>query len=55
MGDTEYKKYPDITKDRIYLEMMEDILSVTSDKVIIDSKLNNILPLLNLDKKDGDR
>jgi len=46
----EYKKYPDITKDRIYLEMMGDILSKIKDKVIIDSELNNVLPFLPLDK-----
>ena len=49
----EYEKYPNITKDRIYLEMMEEILSATSNKVIIDSKLNNILPFLNLNKEAG--
>ena len=47
----EYEKYPEITKDRIYLEMMEDILSITSNKVIIDSKLENVLPFLNLNKE----
>ena len=50
----EYEKYPNITKDRIYLEKMEEILSSTSNKVIIDSKLNNILPFLNLNKESGD-
>ena len=47
----EYEKYPQITKDRIYLEMMEEILSVSSNKVIIDSELNNVLPFLNLNKE----
>ena len=49
----EYEKYPQITKDRIYLEMMEEILSVSSNKVIIDSELNNVLPFLNLNKEAG--
>ena len=46
----EYKKYPQITKDRIYLEKMSEILSKTSDKIIIDSKLDNVLPFLPLNQ-----
>tara|TARA_Y100001970_G_C14198599_1_gene839682 strand:- start:271 stop:1254 length:984 start_codon:yes stop_codon:yes gene_type:complete len=44
----EYKKYPQITKDRIYLEKISQVLSVASDKIIIDSELDNVLPFLPL-------
>ena len=46
----EYKKYPDITKDRIYLERMGEILSKVKDKTIIDSGLDNVLPFLPLNQ-----
>ena len=48
----EYKKAPEITEKRLFLEKMEEILASMPDKMIIDSKLEGVLPLLNLDK-DG--
>ena len=59
MGDTErfnatlneYNKAPNITKTRLFLETMERILSSMPDKMIIDSELDGVLPLLNLDKE----
>ncbi len=50
----EYRKAPEITRKRLFLESMEEILSSMPDKMIIDSKLEGVLPLLNLDKK-GDQ
>ena len=47
---SEYKKYPEITKDRIYLEKMGEILAKTKDKIIIDSELDNVLPFLPLNQ-----
>ncbi len=44
----EYKKAPQITTDRLYLENMERVLEKIPDKVIIDPDLDNLLPLLNL-------
>lgn len=44
----EYRKAKDVTKKRIYLETMEDILKHTQ-KIIMDSKAgNNVLPYLPL-------
>ncbi|GGZ28643.1 HflK protein [Echinicola pacifica] len=48
-----YIKAPEVTKQRIYLETMEKILPKLENKVIVDEKGNNVLPLLNLDKKGG--
>lgn len=45
---TEYKKSPEITRERLYLETMEQVLSNTK-KVITDSSGNNIM-MLPLDK-----
>ncbi|QQG46718.1 MAG: FtsH protease activity modulator HflK [Candidatus Azosocius agrarius] len=48
----EYKKAPDITKKRLYLEMMEYVLSKVS-KILIDSDSNNNLIYLPVDKLMG--
>ncbi|WP_194775457.1 FtsH protease activity modulator HflK [Pararhodonellum marinum] len=49
----EYVKAPEVTKQRIYLETMEKILPNLGNKIIVDEKGNNVLPLLNIDKKTG--
>ena len=48
----EYKKAPKITKDRYYIEAMNKIYSKTENKVIVDTKLDNFLPMLNLKNKE---
>ncbi|MDO8965580.1 FtsH protease activity modulator HflK [Algoriphagus sp.] len=45
-----YVKAPEVTKQRIYLETMEKILPKIGNKIIVDEKGNNVLPLLNIDK-----
>ena len=45
----EYKKAPKITRDRLYLDMMESVLS-NSSKVMVDVKGGNNLLYLPLDK-----
>jgi len=47
-----YQQAPEVTKQRIYLETMERILPRIGNKVITDEKGNNVLPLLNLERKD---
>lgn len=49
----EYKKSPEITKKRIYLETLADVLPKAKEKYIIDSKQTSILPLLDINKKGG--
>lgn len=46
---TEYEKAPGVTRERLYLEAMQQILSNTS-KVIVDQKGGNSLLYLPLDK-----
>lgn len=46
-----YSKAPDVTRKRLYLESMETILSNVEQKVIIDSELNQVLPLLQLEER----
>ena len=44
----EYTKAPEVTRRRLYLETMNEILPTISNKVIIDDKAASVLPLLNL-------
>jgi modulator of FtsH protease HflK len=44
----EYAKAPAVTRRRLYLETLNDILPKIKKKIIIDEKQKNILPLLNL-------
>ena len=45
----EYDKAPEVTRTRLYLEAMEEILAAVQDKVIIDESVRGLLPLLNVD------
>jgi membrane protease subunit HflK len=44
----EYVKAKDVTKRRMYLEMMRDVFPKLGQKYIVDSDQKNLLPLLNL-------
>lgn len=44
-----YIKAPEVTKQRIYLETMERVLPRLGNKIIVDEKGNNVLPLLNIE------
>ena len=46
----EYEKAPDVTKTRLYLESMEEVLTGVGEKTIIDESVQGVLPLLNLDR-----
>jgi len=48
-----YRLAPDVTRKRMYLETMEEVLA-KADKVIIDSKVaGSVLPYLPLDRMSG--
>jgi len=46
----EYLKAREVTRQRIYLETMEEVLSNVGRKLITDEKATGILPLFQLDK-----
>lgn len=46
----EYNKAPEVTRKRLYLEAMEEILANVGKKTIIDETVQGVLPLLNLDQ-----
>lgn len=45
----EYKKAPDVTRTRMYLETMKDVVPKMGKKIIMDAGANQVLPLLQLD------
>src|SRR3954462_8103930 len=46
----QYVKAPEITRTRLYLETMGDVLPATGEKIIIDDTMRNLLPILPLTK-----
>jgi len=52
----QYRKAPEVTRKRIYLETMNQVLPQVQRKVIIGDDVKSVLPLLNLDTsaKGGD-
>ena len=49
---SEYRNSPSVTRERLYLETLEEVLQ-TVDKTLIDSEIE-ILPLLNIDGLSSD-
>ncbi len=46
-----YEKAPDVTRQRLYIEAMEDVLGQVESKIILDADLpDKVLPLLPLDQ-----
>jgi membrane protease subunit HflK len=45
---TEYRKAPDVTRRRIYLEQMQALLPALQKKIIVDDSLKNIFQTLPL-------
>lgn len=45
----EYRKAPQVTKRRLYLETLSRVLAGSGTKVIVDEQARGILPLLSLD------
>ena len=49
----EYTKAPEVTRRRIYIETMQDVIPGIRSKIIVDEQMQGILPLLNLDSEKG--
>ncbi|MBV8216423.1 MAG: FtsH protease activity modulator HflK [Verrucomicrobia bacterium] len=50
----QYIKAPEITRTRLYLETMGDVLPETGPKIIVDDSLRQLLPVLPLSNKAGE-
>lgn len=46
----QYEKAPNVTKQRLYLEAMQEVLGNVGNKTIIDESVNRMLPILNLNE-----
>lgn len=51
----EYRKAPDVTRDRLYFEVMEEVFKDAEGITLIDKELGNFIPLMNLGSQAGDR
>ena len=51
----EYAKAPEVTRRRIYIETMQEVLPDIRSKIIVDEGTRGILPFLNLDAQTGAR
>ncbi|MEK7705558.1 MAG: FtsH protease activity modulator HflK [Myxococcota bacterium] len=51
--ETEYRKAPKVTRTRLYLEALGEILPRAKHKVLVDSKTQGLVPLLNLASQGG--
>lgn len=49
----EYSRAPDVTRRRIYLETMSEVLPHITNKYIVDPELKNLVPLLQMGSKGG--
>jgi membrane protease subunit HflK len=50
---TEYEKAPEITRERLYIEALQEILGNVRKTTIVDEDLEGILPLLQLENQAG--
>jgi membrane protease subunit HflK len=44
----EYRKAPEVTRQRLFLETMSDIVPRIGRKIVVDDEIGGLLPLLNL-------
>ncbi|MDX3966854.1 MAG: FtsH protease activity modulator HflK [Bradyrhizobium sp.] len=49
----EYSKAPEVTRRRIYVETLQDVMPGIRSKIVIDEQTRSILPLLDLDAQKG--
>jgi len=50
---SEYEKAPEVTKRRLYLETMRQVLPRVENKIVLDTKVASVLPLLPLSTTKG--
>ena len=51
----EYSKAPEVTRRRIYIETLQEVMPSIRSTIIVDEQSHSILPLLNLDSPQGAR
>jgi membrane protease subunit HflK len=51
----EYRRAPEVTRQRLYYEMIEEVFKNDKDTIIIDRQFDNFLPLRDLGNSRGER
>jgi modulator of FtsH protease HflK len=51
----EYSKAPEVTRRRIYIETLQEVMPGIRSKIVVDDQMRGILPLLNLDAQQENR
>lgn len=51
----EYRKAPEVTRRRIYIETLQEVIPLVQTKIIVDKQTSGILPLLNLNERRGEQ
>jgi membrane protease subunit HflK len=51
----EYSKAPEVTRRRIYVETLQDIMPSIRSKIIVDEQTRSILPFLDLEAQMGEK
>ncbi len=51
----EYAKAPEVTRRRIYIETLQEVMPGIRSKIIVDEQTRGILPFLNLDAQEGEK
>ena len=51
----EYSKAPEVTRRRIYIETLQEVIPAMRSTIVVDEQSHSILPLLNLDSQQGAR
>ena len=49
----EYQKAPAVTRRRLYLETLAEVLPRVQSKIVVDDAASSVLPLLNLNQRSG--
>lgn len=49
----EYKKAPEVTRKRLFLETMAEVLPQVKQRIVVDETMQGLLPLLDLKAKSG--
>jgi len=44
----EYRKSPNVTRERLYIETMEEVFNSKENSTLIDGELDNVLPVKTL-------
>jgi len=48
-----YRRAPEVTRERLYLEAMADVFPRVKEKIIVDANIKGILPMLSLETGGG--